>query len=233
MLCLVYQKCKHKVLGLIRCLHSWPFVLYAQCRLGNAELWLILYIFNNNGLCPVAFMVNKLKYCEILSCVALSLPMWHQYTKRVNTFRLVDPHSYNSISSSLNALSCCIDTEAEKFIGWHVSDCRFSITQVFELEKSGIVTNSIFWPFSPEKARQNTWACNIEGMTIQNKQQQVSQAVCVTRWLSQSSCSVGAVSSFTNLTYSLTKHQWVYREEPCSHTLADCQQSTHVDTSLK
>ena len=84
------------------------------------------------------------------------MSMWYQQTKRLHPFRLVDPHSYISI---------CIDTEAEKFTGWHVSDCRFSITQVFVLEKSGIVTSSILWPFSPEKAIQTTWACNFKGMT--------------------------------------------------------------------
>ena len=114
------------------------------------------YSFNKSGLCPIVFTVNKLKCCEILGCFALSLSMWYQQTKTVNTFRLVDPHSYISI---------CIDTEAEKFTGWHVSECRFSITQVFVLEKSGIVTSSIFWPFSPEKAIQTTWACNFKGMT--------------------------------------------------------------------
>lgn len=132
-----------KVLGLKRCLRIVLFAMYEHCRLGSAKLWLISYIFYNSGFCPVVFMANKLKHCVILGCFALSLPMWYQYTTIVNTFRL--PHSYISI---------CIDREAEKSTGWDVSVWRFSITQVFELEKSGIVTNSIFWPFSPEKARQ-------------------------------------------------------------------------------
>lgn len=154
------------------------------------------------------------------SLVALLFPCQYQRTKRVNTSKLVDPHSHISI---------CIDTEAEKFTGWHVSDCTFSITQVFVLEKSGIVTNSIFWPFSPEK-KNNRLLEHVISRGWLGPQFRYPRQLWQIRWHI-----LVFVSSFTkiNSTYSSTKHRWVYHEELCCYTLVDFQQSTHVDTSLK